>query len=179
LLQRYKSGDPAVMDELVPLLYQDLRRIARQRLRFDRKAFTLGTTALVNECYLRLVQHGHLNAGDRNAFLAASSETMRRVLVDYARTRKRQKRGGGKPAVPMEEVEHWLSEKEGDELVLLDEALEKLKEMDAQAARVIELRFFTGLSLAETAEVLDVSVKTVQRQWLTARAWLRKEIAPR
>ena len=178
LLRRCGTADPAAWEELVPILYQDLRRIARQRLRFDRQALTLGTTALVNECYLRLIESRHLDAEDRSAFLAAASLTMRRVLVDYARTRKRQKRGGDQAAVPIEDVESWLSERESEEVLHLDEALEKLRAMDARAGQVVELRFFGGLSLEETAQVLGVSTKTVQRTWLAARAWLRKEIAP-
>jgi len=170
------TGDAADWEQLIPVLYEDLRRIARQRLRFDRGALTLGTTALVNECYVRLVQSSQVRVEDRQAFLAAASETMRRVLVDYARTRKRQKRGAGQAAVPLEDVEPWLSEAESSEVLRLHDALETLATMDARAARVLELRFFGGLSLDETAQVLDISVKTVQRVWLTARAWLRKEI---
>ena len=176
LLRRCNTGDAAAWEELIPLLYQDLRRLARQRLRLDRKALTLNTTALVHECYLRLVQNRQLGAGDRNEFLAAASVTMRRVLVDYARTRKRLKRGGNESAVPLEEVEAWLSERESEEVLYLDEALEQLKTLDARAAQVVELRFFGGLSLQETAEVLGSSVKTVQRLWITARAWLRNQI---
>src|SRR6185369_9225244 len=169
-------GDGASWEQLIPVLYEDLRRIARQRLRFDYGALTLGTTALVNECYVRLVQSSQVRVEDRHAFLAAASETMRRVLVDYARARKRQKRGGGQAAVPLDEVEPWLSETESNQVLRLHDALETLAAMDGRAARVLELRFFGGLSLEETAQVLEISVKTVQRVWLTARAWLRKEI---
>ena len=176
LLRRYNQGDKAAAAEVIPLLYEDLRRLAHQRLRSERPGHTLSTTALVNECYLRLVQNRQLAAEDRNDFLAIASQTMRRVLVDYARGRSRQKRGGGQPQVPLEEVESFLSDREAEEVLALDSALDKLGQADARAARVVELRFFGGLSLDETAEVLEVSVKTVQRTWVAARAWLRKEI---
>ena len=176
LLRRYNQGDKAAANEVIPLLYDDLRRLAHQRLRAERPGHTLGTTALVNECYLRLVQNRQLAAEDRNDFLAIASQTMRRVLVDYARTRHRQKRGGDQAQVPLEEADSFLSDREAEEVLGLDSALEKLGHADARAARVVELRFFGGLSLDETAEVLGVSAKTVQRTWLAARAWLRKEI---
>ncbi|MBM3814681.1 MAG: sigma-70 family RNA polymerase sigma factor [Acidimicrobiia bacterium] len=177
LLRRCDNGDLSALDELVPILYTDLRRVAHQRLRIDPKSDTLGTTALVNECYLRLLKNRQLGAEDRGAFLAAASQTMRRILVDYARTRGRQKRGGNQIPVPLENAEEWLSDGEKEELLQLDMALNKLKAMDPQAVQVVELRYFAGLSLEETAEVLGVSSKTVQRIWANARAWLRKEIA--
>ena len=179
LLGRYQSGDRSAWDQLIPILYEDLRRLARQRLRHERHALTLGTTALVNECYLRLIETRQLDVDGRNGFLAAASETMRRVIVDYARTRNRLKRGGGRAAIPIEDVEPWLSDTEAAEVLAIDEALDRLQQLDARAAKVIELRFFVGLSLEETARVLDVSVKTVQRTWLCARAWLRQQVAAR
>ena len=176
LLRRYNDGDRSVWQELVPYVYEDLRRLAHQRLRSERPGHTLSTTALVNECYLRLVQNRHLAAEDRGEFMALASQTMRRLLVDYARARKRLKRGGDSFHVPLDEVAEWLSEREADEVISLDEALERLKEWDQQAARVVELRLFGGLSLEETADLLGVSAKTIQRTWVAARAWLRKEI---
>ena len=176
LLRRYNQGDKAAADEVIPLLYGDLRRLARQRLRAERPGHTLGTTALVNECYLRLVQNRQLAAEDRNDFLAIVSQTMRRVLVDYARARNRQKRGGDQAQVHLEEAEGFLSNREAEEVLSLDAALEKLRGDDARAAQVVELRFFGGLSVEETAELLGVSEKTVQRTWVAARAWLRKQI---
>ncbi|MGH9721832.1 MAG: ECF-type sigma factor [Bryobacteraceae bacterium] len=178
LLRRYNEGDRAVWEEFVPILYQDLRRLARQRLRGERHGHTLSTTALVNECYLRLIENRQLAAEDRAGFLAIASQTMRRVLVDYARGRNREKRGRDQEKVPLEEAENWLTDREAEEVVSLDAALGKLNEWDARAAQVVELRFFGGLSLEETAQVLGVSAKTIQRTWLTARAWLRKEIGP-
>jgi len=175
LLRRYNQGDRSVCGEFVPLLYEDLRRLAHLRLRVERPGHTLSTTALVNECYLRLVENRQLAAEDRNGFLAIASQTMRRVLVDYARARGREKRGGDQVQVPLDEAE-WMSAREATEIILLDEALGRLKQWDARAAEVVELRFFGGLSLEETAQALGVSRKTVQRTWLTTRAWLRKEI---
>jgi RNA polymerase sigma factor (TIGR02999 family) len=176
LLRRYNQGDKAAADEVIPLLYDDLRRLAHQRLRSERPDHTLSTTALVNECYLRLVQSRQLAAEDRSDFLAIASQTMRRVLVDYARARHRLKRGGDQAQVPLEDADSFLSDREAEEVLALDSALEKLLKADARAGRVVELRFFGGLSVDETAEVLGVSAKTVQRTWLAARAWLRKEI---
>lgn len=176
LIRRYNQGDKAAAGELIPLLYEDLRRLAHERLRAERRGHTLSTTAVVNECFLRLVQNRQLTAEDCNDFLAIASQTMRRVLVDYARTRSRQKRGGGQVQVELEQAESFLTGREVEEVLALHSALDKLAEADARAARLVELRFFGGLSLSETAEVLGVSTKTVQRTWTAARAWLRKEI---
>jgi RNA polymerase sigma-70 factor, ECF subfamily len=176
LLRRYNSGDQGVWQELVPYLYGDLRRLAHQRLRNERAGHTLSTTALVNECYLRLIQNRQLSADNRSEFLALVSQTMRRLLVDHARARKRLKRGADAVEVPLDDVLEWLTDEEAEEVLSLDGALDVLKSWDARAAQVVELRFFGGLSLEETAEVLNVSAKTVQRSWTAARAWLRKEI---
>lgn len=158
-------------------MHDDLRRLARQRMRNERSGHTLSTTALVNECYLRLIQNRQLAAEDRGEFLALVSQTMRRLLVDHARSRKRLKRGGASAMqVPLEEVAEWLTDGEAEEVLRLDEALENLRRLDARTAQVVELRFFGGLSVGETAEILKVSTKTVQRTWVAARAWLRKEI---
>jgi RNA polymerase sigma factor (TIGR02999 family) len=145
-------------------------------MRNERPGHTLSTTALVHECYLRLVQNRQLAAEDRGEFIALASQTMRRLLVDYARARRRLKRGAGALEVTLDEAVGWLTDREADEVLSLDEALEKLKEWDVRAARVVELRFFGGLSLEETADALNISAKTVQRTWMAARAWLRKEI---
>ncbi len=175
-LGRLRDGSPEALDRLVPLLYEDLRRLARQRLRAERTGHTLDTTALVNEAYLRLVDQRRIAAGDRSEFFAAASRTMRRVLVDYARARQRAKRGGGVAPVPLAAVEEFLSEKAADETLALDEALARLEQVQPRAARVVELRFFGGLTLAEAAELLGVSAKTVQRDGDAAMAWLRKEV---
>jgi len=176
LLHRYNSGDQSVWQELVPYIYDDLRRLAHQRMRGERSGHTLSTTALVNECYVRLVQNRQIGAESRSEFMGLVSQTMRRLLVDYARARKRLKRGPEAVRVSLDEVDQWLTEREADELMSLDEAVESLRAVDERAARVVELRFFGGLSLNETGEVLGVSAKTIQRTWVAARAWLRKEI---
>jgi RNA polymerase sigma factor (TIGR02999 family) len=175
-LARLREGSPEALDRLVPLLYDDLRRLARQRLRAEREGHTLDTAALVNEAYLRLIDQRRISAGDRSEFFAAASHTMRRVLVDYARARKRDKRGGGQAPVPLEAVEEFLSERAADETIALDEALARLEAAQPRAARVVELRFFGGLTLDEAAALLGVSSKTVQRDGDAAMAWLRKEV---
>lgn len=176
-LERLKSGDSDALDELVPSLYEEMRRLARGRLRGERQDLTLSTTALVHEAYLKLRQQRKIDSEGRTQFLAVAGVTMRRILVDYARTRCRDKRGGGARPVPLDDVEPFLTDSEAEEVIALDEALERLAQINPRGAQVVTHRFFTGLSLEESAEVLGVSSKTVQRDWLTARAWLRKEIA--
>lgn len=175
-LRRLRDGDGAALDRLVALLYDDLRALARRRLRDERSDHTLSATAVVNEIYLRLLRQNSIEADDRGQFFAIAANTMRRVLVDYARARKRLKRGSGAVAVPIEEVAEFLTEDEADEVLGLDAALEKLAEMNPRAAEVVQLRFYAGFSLEEAAEILGVSTKTVQRDWIAARAWLRKEV---
>lgn len=175
-LQALRRGEPRALEGLVPLLYDDLRRLARQRLRHERDGHTLDTTGLVHEAYLRLATQRQLAPADRAEFFAAASNTMRRVLVDYARARRRQKRGGGQPATPVQDVEPFLSEPALGEALALDEALDRLEAVAPRAARVFEQRFFGGLSLEQIAEAHAVSTKTVQRDWSAARAWLRKEV---
>lgn len=158
------------------LLYDELRLLARQRLRDERSEHTLDTTALVHEAYLRLFQQQALDARTRADFFAIASNTMRRVLVDYARARRRQKRGGGQPMVPLDEVAPFLTDRAAEEALGIDDALERLRAMEPRAVKVVEMHFFGGLTLAEIAGLLDLSEKTVQRDWQAARAWLRKEI---
>jgi RNA polymerase sigma factor (TIGR02999 family) len=177
LLLRLKAGEEQVWEQLIPLFYDELRRTARMRLSHERHEHTLSPTALVHESYMRLLENRQIQAKNRTEFLAVASQTMRRILIDYARTRKRLKRGEGVPSVPFEEVEAFLSEAEADEVLAIEEALERLAAVNERAARVIEHRFFGGLSLEETAQVLHVSKKTIQRDWLAGRAWLRKEVA--
>ena len=176
LLRRYNDGDGDVWQELVPYVYDDLRRLAHHRMRNERSGHTLSTTALVNECYLRLVQNRRLAAGDRGEFMALASQTMRRLLVDYARSRNRLKRGGEIQQLPLNDVIGWLTDHEAAEVLSLDEALQKLDKWDGRAARVVEMHFFGGLSFEEIGDTLGISAKTVQRTWVAARAWLRKEI---
>lgn len=176
LLHRLREGDDAALEHLMPLLYDELYALARRQLRNERTGHTLNTTALVNEAYLKLIQQRELQAEDRAQFLAIAATTMRRLLVDYARTRKRLKRGGGLPPVPLDDVLPFLSDSEADEILALDEALTRLAAINPRGSQVVQYRFFGGLSLEETAGVLSVSVKTVQRAWTAARAWLRKEV---
>ena len=162
------------------LLYDELRRLARQRLRDERTEHTLDTTALVHEAYLRLFKQQAFDARTRADFFAIASNTMRRVLVDYARARRRLKRGGGQSMVPLDEVAPFLTDRSVDEVLGIDEALERLRAMQPRAVKIVEMHFFGGVTLAEIAGLLDLSEKTVQRDWQAARAWLRKEIsAPR
>jgi RNA polymerase sigma factor (TIGR02999 family) len=169
------TGKP--LDQWVVQLYDELRTLAHAQLRRERDGHTLSTTALVNEAYLHLARQHSLDGLSRGEFLSTASLMMRRVLVDYARARTRDKRGGGAENVPLDKVEAFLSIEEAEELVALDEALERLRRMNPRGAQVVDCRFFAGLSLEDTADLLGVSTKTVQRDWLLARAWLRKEVA--
>jgi len=176
-LDALRAGDTAALDEIVRVLYDELRAVARSRLRSERAEHTLSATALVNEAYMKLAAHDRIGAASRTQFMAVAANTMRRILVDYARTRKRQKRGGGEKPIPLEEVEPFLSEDEADEILALDDAIARLAERNPRAAEVVERRFYAGLSIEEIAQTLDVSARTVRRDWLAARAWLRKEVA--
>jgi RNA polymerase sigma factor (TIGR02999 family) len=175
LLHRLRDGDAGALDHLLPLVYDELRSLARAYLRNERTGHTLGATALVHEAYLRLASREHLEPGDRRHFFAIAAQAMRRVLIDHARARGRQKRGAD-PVREDIEPDSLLTDQAAEELVLMDEALDRLAQVNARAARVVEQRFFAGLTLEETADVLEVSLKTVQRDWVIARAWLRKEI---
>jgi len=176
-LEALQAGDSAALDEIVRVLYDELRVVARSRLRAERAEHTLSATALVNEAYLKLAAHDRIGAASRTQFMAVAANTMRRILVDYARTRKRHKRGGGAIQIPLEEVEPFLSEVEADEILALDEAIARLAERNPRAAKVVEQRFYAGLSLEEIAKLLGVTARTVRRDWVVARAWLRKEVA--
>ena len=175
LLVAWSEGDRAALDELMPLVHAELRRIARNYMRGERKGHTLQTTALINEAYLRLVDQKQVRWQNRAHFLAIASEMMRRILVDYARRRQYQKRGAGAVQVTLNEAAEVVNERSPD-LVALDEALLSLAKIDERRSRVVELRFFGGLSIEETAEVLKVSTTTVERDWTIAKAWLHKEV---
>jgi len=175
-LGRMSDGDPDALDRVVRLLYAELRRLARAKLRNERQGHTLAATALVNEAYMKLAAQQRIRAEDRMQFMAVAATTMRRVLVDYARARRRDKRGGGVENVPFDEVEPFLSERESDEVLALDAAIDRLAALNQRAAHVVEQRFYAGFSVEETADLLGVSTKTVQRDWISARAWLRKEV---
>lgn len=178
-LRRWHDGERDALEHVVPLVYDELRQAARRQVSREPAANTLSATALVHEVYLRLLQRRLIAGGDRQAFLAVATETMRRILVEHARRRKRLKRGGDQPPLSMDACDDLplVPDGEVDELLALDTALGTLARMDQRAARVVEYRIFAGLTLEETAQALEVSTKTVQRAWVTALAWLRKEIA--
>ena len=181
LLKAWASGDAAALDQLTPLVYDELRRLARRYMRNERAGNTLQTTALVNEAYLRLVDAKRVGWQDRVHFFAVSAQMMRRILVDAARARGSAKRGGQVKRVThsgafnLDEIPD-VSTGRDRELVEIDDALKTLAEMDPRKARVIELRFFGGLSVEETAEVLKISPQSVMRDWKLAKAWLTREL---
>ena len=178
LLLTWGSGDRAALDELVPIIHEELRRLARHQMRGERDNHTLQTTALVNEAFLRLVDLRRIRWQDRAHFLALSARLMRRILVDHARSRSYQKRGAGVANVTLDES-LIASPERGIDLVALDDALEDLARVDARKSQVVELRFFGGLSVEETAEALKVSPETVTRDWRLAKVWLLREISGR
>jgi RNA polymerase sigma factor (TIGR02999 family) len=175
LLARASAGDQQATGELFPLVYDELRRLAAVHLAQERANHTLEPTALVHEAYLRLVGPGDVTWQNRAHFFGAAAQAIRRILTDHARTKGRQKRGGGQIRVPLESVEGG-TEPELD-LVSLDDALNRLSELDPAKARVVELRYFAGLTLDQTAQAMGVSVATVSRHWEFARVWLRQELS--
>jgi RNA polymerase sigma factor (TIGR02999 family) len=176
LLLAWREGDQNAFDGLIPLLERELHRIARHYMAAQPVGHTLQTTALVNEAYLKLVDARRVGWLDRSHFLAACSQIMRRILVDHARARHTAKRGGGIRVAPLEES--WVVSPEPDtDVVAVDEALEALARIDSRKAKVVELRFFAGLSVKETAAVLEISEESVMRDWRLARAWLAREIS--
>lgn len=175
LLVRWNKGDKNALDELLPLVYAELRRVAGGNLRRERSDHSLQATALVHEAYLRLVDQRKTNWQNRAQFFGVASQIMRRILVDHARTRRRAKRGGGIHKLTLSEA--GLAAKESSvDLIALDDALTRLASVDEQKSRIVELRFFGGLNIGETAEVLGVSHATIERGWSMARAWLRREM---
>lgn len=175
LLRRWGGGDEDALDEAVGLVYDELRRLAHRRLRRERSGHTFNTTALVHEAYLKLARVDDSTFSDRAHFLAMASRVMRRILVDYARARKAAKRGGDAEPVTLDE-ELLVPDDFAESVFELHEALERLEELDPRQARVIEQRYFGGLTLEETAEVVGVSLATVKRDLRFARAWLAKEL---
>jgi RNA polymerase sigma-70 factor, ECF subfamily len=175
LLQAWGAGDEGALERLAPLVYQELRQRARRYMANERSGHTLQTTALVNEVYLRLVHTPQRNWENRRHFFAVCAQLMRRILVDFARARNCQKRGGGKRELALDEALNVCNEYPA-EIVAVDEALKNLAAVDTRKSRVVELRFFGGLSVDETAEVMDVSPETVIRDWKLAKVWLMREI---
>ena len=175
LLVAWSDGDAAARDELMPLVYEELRRLAHRYMGRERTGHTLQTSALVNEAYLRLIDQSRVKWQNRAHFFGIAARMMRRILVDYARSRGYAKRGGDARQVSLDEAA-VVSEERATEVVALDDALKCLAEIDVRKSQIVELRFFGGLSIEETAEVLAVSPGTVMRDWTLAKAWLRREI---
>jgi RNA polymerase sigma factor (TIGR02999 family) len=175
LLRAWSQGDESARERLIPLLYGELYSLARRYMRQERADHTLQATALVNEAYLRLIDVNRVEWRNRTHFLALAAQMMRRILVEFARNRHRQKRGGGAVRVSIDDVGELPEPKERD-LVALSDALSGLATFDARMSQVVELRFFGGLSVEETADVLKVSPETVMRDWKTAKAWLLHEL---
>src|SRR5262250_392243 len=173
LLIAWGRGDEAARDELIPLVYETLRRIARHQLRGERAGHTLETTALINEAYLKLVEQS-VSWQSRAHFFGIAARLMRQLLVDYARTRQRLKRGGDLQRISLTNAAQIANEAAVD-LLMLDVALETLAAVDPQSSQIVELRFFGGLTIEETAQVMGISTPTVERGWRTARAWLQTE----
>src|SRR5712691_4840962 len=176
LLIDWSGGNKAALDQLIPLVDAELRRLAHQYMRQERPDHTLQTTALVNEAYLRLIDQRHVHWQNRAHFFGIAAQLMRRILVDYARNRRYAKRGGGALRVSLGEAA-MQSQEQAVELVALDEALHNLAAIDPRRSQVVELRFFGGLSIEETAEVIKISRNTVIRDWTMAKAWLFREIS--
>lgn len=175
-LVRLREGDEEALDRLLPIVYDELRALARAQLVNESPGHTLGATALVHEAYVRLARREAIDPQDRSHFFAIAAQAMRRVLIDHARGRGAQKRGSGRIALSLDHAGELLGEDGSAELLVIDEALERLAHANPRAAQVVERRFFAGLTLDETAASLGVSKKTVQRDWLLARAWLQKEV---
>jgi RNA polymerase sigma factor (TIGR02999 family) len=175
LLLAWSDGDRAALDQLMPIVYAELRRLAHRQLAGERPNHTLQTTALVNEAYLRLVDQSSLQWRDRAHFFAGAARIMRHILVDYARARHNAKRGGRAIKVTLDEATEISTERAAD-MVALDDALTALSEFDQRKSQIVELRYFGGFSIEETAEALKVSPGTVMREWTLAKAWLWREI---
>jgi len=176
ILQEWNDGSAEAPARLMSLVYAELRRLARSYLRREREAHTLQPTALVHEAYLRLVDQTQIAWENRAHFFGIAAQLMRRILVDHARAHSAEKRGGPGVKIQLDEA-HFMPEERGDDLLALDEALERLAETDPRMSRVVELRFFGGLSELEAAEVLGVSERTVRRDWQMAKLWLYRELS--
>ncbi|HEY2289500.1 MAG TPA: sigma-70 family RNA polymerase sigma factor [Thermoanaerobaculia bacterium] len=177
LLQEWSQGDAAALEKLIPLVFEDLRQIAERLFKRETDSHTLQPTALVSEVYLRLMDQRKIHWQNREQFLGVASLLMRRILVDYAKGRQAAKRGSGIPNVQLDEM-IAVPELRGVDVVALDEALSRLAELDQRQGRIVEMRFFTGLSNEEIADILGISVTTVKREWRTAKLWLHRELTP-
>lgn len=176
LLASYGRGNKESLDQLMPVVYDELRRQAARYLRREQAGHTLQTTALIHEAYVRLVDQRNMQWQNRAHFFGIAAQMMRRILVDHARSKKRVKRGGSEIRVSLDDVNVAAKGQDLD-VVALDEALDRLAQIDEQQSRVVELRFFSGLSVEETAEVMGISKSTVKRDWSMAKAWLHRELS--
>src|SRR5207244_1939568 len=175
LLKQLSDGNHDALSELIPLVYDELRRLAAYHLRQERRNHTLQATALVHEAYLRLVDQHHVDWKNRSHFFGVAAHLMRRILLMHARKHHAAKRGGSVPTISLDDAVVFTREQSAD-LVALDELLTRLAELDSQQARVVELRFFGGLSVEETADLMEISTATVKRDWAMAKAWLAREM---
>jgi RNA polymerase sigma factor (TIGR02999 family) len=176
LLLAWSEGDSSALEQLTPVVYRELHRLARHYIGQERPGHTLQTTALVHEAYLRLVDVNRMHWSNRAHFFAVSAQVMRRILVEFARRRHRDKRGGDAPRLSLDEAV-MVSVERGPDLLALDEALRTMATMDPRMSQVVELRFFGGLSVEETSEVLKISPETVMRDWKSAKVWLLRELS--
>jgi RNA polymerase sigma-70 factor (ECF subfamily) len=175
-LQEWSVGKAEALEALMPAVYDELHRQAARYLRRERIGHTLQPTALINEVYLKLIDQQHVNWQNRAHFFGIAAQAMRRILVDHAKSRHRDKRGGNAENLALEAADFAISNSKSVDLIALDEALNRLAELDDRQARIVELRFFSGLSVEETAEALGISPATVKNDWRTAKAWLFREI---
>ncbi len=176
LLQAWKDGNQEALGKLVPLVHEELHRLARHYMRGERQGHTLQTTELVNEAYMRLINWKNVQWQNRAHFFGVAARVMRHILVDFARSRHYAKRGGDACRVSLSEAA-VVSRERGEDLIALDDALQSLAALDARKARIVELRFFGGLSVDETAEVMKISSRTVMREWSLAQAWLYRQLS--
>lgn len=181
LLHRAREGDPAALNHLVPLIYDELREIAHKNLAYERAGHTLNTTALVHEAYFKLVGISSIQWQDRAHFFAFAAQSMRRILISYARQRRAEKRGGGKKPLSLDDPLHaplaTLTDDALEHMLAIDEALTRLAAFNERGAQVVEYKYFVGLTYGEIAEVMNLSTATVQRAWDAARSWLRRELS--
>lgn len=176
LLGDWSSGDAGALERLIPLVQPELHRLAHHYMSRERAGHTLQTTALINEAYLRLADNSNPRWQNRNHFVAAAAQLMRRIMVDHARERLSLKRGGGAVRVTLDESA-WVTNSRSEELLALDEALENLAKLDPRKSQIVELRYFGGLTAEETADFLDLSLRTVEREWNMAKAWLYRALS--
>ena len=176
MLRDTSGGNAEVLDRILPLVYEELRRQARNFLRRERKDHTLQTSALINEAYIKLTEQRNVEWNDRSHFFAISASIMRRILVDYAKTKHRRKRGGYAEHITLDET-IAAKESQGVDMIALDSALDRLSKIDPRQAGIVEMRYFAGMNISEIAKVLQVSESTVSREWNVARAWLRFELS--